>query len=405
MCSGLVPYPVRKVDVEKEARELQRKVQELLEKARRMKEDLSTKVASLPAPLLPPRKSTRGLNWDRDVLPYVREAIKHFGSMGVVPTLRTIFYYLVSKNVIPNTKNSYKHLSRKMVTWRKKGIFAWDVLIDKVRIVYGKHEVNHNLEEWRLEEYRSELEEALENLDIDKLIDMYLPSEPWFYVDKWAEQNVIVEVWIEKEALGETIKNWCNGLGVVIRVNRGYSSWTFIYNNVQQLRNVLQKVEKVIVLYLGDLDPSGVDIERFLRKALRYFGLDESKVQIIRLAVTLDQVKMYNLPPAPESMETIEKLARDPRARKYFGIDGPVTADVIQRLLEQGKAVVVELDALVAFAPNEFKKLLRETILSYWDESKYNELLQKKREFEEKAKKLRKEYKKRLKERLRQILS
>jgi hypothetical protein len=71
-------------------------------------------------------------------------------------------------------------------------------------------------------------------------------------------------------------------LYVPVCVSRGYSSWTFIYENKDLLN------PNTTVLYLGDHDPSGLDIERFTHEAMEYFGLD---FRFKRLALTYESSK------------------------------------------------------------------------------------------------------------------
>ena len=272
-------------------------------------------------------------NWNQIVEEEIPKALEFFQSEGVKPTLRTLFYRLVSLGLIPNTRSAYKQLSRKLVQARKKGLFAWDFLEDKVRYTIDKYDAT----------YRSE-----EDLTQCK----------------------------EKDALAATFDSWLSDLEITIRVNRGYSSWTFIYENVQALKRKLEDHDKIVILYAGDLDPSGVDIERFLREALDYFGITQEQVIFKRVAITEDQVDKYNLPPRPEDIQTLQKLERDPRYKKY------------------NKQYIVELDALVAIVPEEFREELRNTILQYHDEKIYEETREEAKRIREESKKIVEEYKK-----------
>jgi len=327
----------------------------------------------------------------REVLVVVDSAVAYFRGEGVKPTLRTLFYYLYSKGVIPNTRSAYKRLSTVLVNARKAGRYEWDFLEDKTRVVLGELK-DERFEDDVVERFEKTLEETLSSLDIEEMIDEtfdYL--RPWITVDKWAEQPVVPEVWIEKEALASTIQSWLKDWDIPIRVNRGYSSWTFIYNNVKALRFTLQRHEKVIVYYLGDLDPSGVDIERFLKEALDYFGLDPEEVELKRLAVTSKQVERYGLPPRPEDAETLAKLENDPRYRA-------------QRSFWE-RAYIVELDALVAYAPSEFRQFVREAVENLWDEPTYEKLDDKARELRKKANELLKEVKEKAKQKIMEELA
>lgn len=321
------------------------------------------------------------VKWDT-VLDEIDEALEYFDSQGVKPTLRTLFYYLVSKQMIPNTRSSYKTLSRKLVQARKQGRYEWDFLEDKTRVVLGSLG-DSRFRESELDEFKDRVQRKLEDLNIDDLIDRYFDfTVPYFYVDKWADQPTVCEVWIEKEALASTLQSWIGDQEVPIRVNRGYSSWTFIYNNVENLKWTLEKHDRVIIYYCGDLDPSGMDIQRFLKEAIFYFGLEDDRVELIRLAVTPEQVEAYNLPPRPEDAETIAKLQRDPRFKSY------------------SLPYIVELDALIAFAPEQFRNILIENINKIWDRSIYEKLNKKAEELRRKSYKILDDIKKKAKEKI-----
>lgn len=320
------------------------------------------------------------VDWNKVVATIKDEILPQFESQGIKPTLRTLFYALFSKGLIPNTKSAYKRLSSKLVDARKNKIFSWDFLEDKVRYVVKRYTASYPTPD-ELDYCKLRCESKLDDISIQKML------EDWFdwisvprHVGYWAKQPFTVEVWLEKDALAATIEAWTSNVN--IRVNRGYSSWTFIYNNVQYLRELLGRHEKVIILYLGDLDPSGVDIERFLREALEYFGLDNSKVELKRLAVTEEQVERYNLPPRPEDAETLAKLERDSRMAKYKG------------------KYIVELDALVVYAPDEFRRLLRDAIESYHDKEIYRKTKEEANRIAEESEKIVEEYKKKALEKI-----
>ncbi|MGC1931603.1 MAG: hypothetical protein WA667_21740 [Candidatus Nitrosopolaris sp.] len=53
--------------------------------------------------------------------------------------------------------------------------------------------------------------------------------------------------------------------------------------------------KEIHILYFGDFDPSGDDMDNHLDSALCYFGLGDIDLQ--RIAVTEEQIKEFNLPP------------------------------------------------------------------------------------------------------------
>lgn len=312
------------------------------------------------------------MKWDRQVL------VKEYNELAKKiekPTLRTFFYYLVSKNIIPNTKSAYKRLSRICVELRQRGLLPWNCFADKTRSVRGYY--HESVLDYKDIEYNKErLERQLSKLSIEKLLDEYFMTytRP---LGLWAKQDYYVEIWLEKEALSDFVYNTIVDLDIPLCINRGYSSWTFIYENVERLKTYTNK--KIVILYLGDLDPSGTDIERFCKEAMKYFGI---QFQLKRIAITEEQVEKYGLPPRPEDIETIMKLQRDPRYKSYK------------------KKYIVELDSLVAYAPEDFRKIIRDSVLHYFDKDKYEQVKKIHEEIKEEIKKLKREYIEKAKERI-----
>jgi len=304
------------------------------------------------------------IKW-KDLIPEIDAALSFFVEEGVKPSLRTLFYRLVSKQLIPNTRSAYKRLSRLLVEERKRGRFEWDILEDRTRYTLGSFDSSHPSEDDLLRSKRW-LEDELEALDLRQILEQkfkwLLPS---IRVGYWAGQPNYVELWVEKDALAQTLHNWTDGL-VPVRVMRGYSSWTYIYNSLKEISERAQD-RKVFILYIGDLDPSGVDIQRFLMESVGYFG---AKLEFHRIAVTPRQVETYNLPQRPEDSETLAKLQRDPRSRGYI-LD-----------------YVVEVDALLAFVPSEFRRLVNLEIQKLHNKRIYEQMKKQAEKIEKQAKEL-----------------
>ena len=79
-------------------------------------------------------KNNNRTNW-KEVIEEVKSSLLWFKQLGVIPTLRTMFYRLVSMEIIPNTEQSYKSLSSTMVKARKSREIPWDSFSDQGRQV------------------------------------------------------------------------------------------------------------------------------------------------------------------------------------------------------------------------------------------------------------------------------
>ncbi|MCZ7577023.1 MAG: hypothetical protein M5U18_08295 [Dehalococcoidia bacterium] len=143
----------------------------------------------------------------------------------------------------------------------------------------------------------------------------------------WDNQPEYVEIWSEKDAISGVILPVTNGWHVPLMVTRGYPSLSFMYESAQSM---LAAGRRVHVGYLGDLDPSGVDIRRNVERRLREFGAGiDPDFQV--LGVTRDQVSEYSLLTRPTKKS-------DSRSQNFSGESVEVDAiepDELRRLVEE----------------------------------------------------------------------
>lgn len=282
------------------------------------------------------------IDW-KSVVERVKFELPWFRDRDIVPTLRTLFYRLVSLEVIPKTSQVYKQLSSVTVKARKTGKLRWDSFSDEGRLVLMDY----------VEEYRTP--HQFVQVGIDFLKD----ASQNYTVPRWYKQPHYVEVWIEKLALANTFSSFLKGRDVRITVNRGYSGWSFLYENCMRLLEIKRSGKEIHVLYLGDFDPSGDDMDNHLDSALCYFGLGDIDLQ--RVAVKEEQIEQFNLPVVPENQQTIKKVKSDTRTNSFIE--------------KYGKLYVVELDALLAIVPDEFKRILQESVDQFFDQRIYQAVL------------------------------
>jgi hypothetical protein len=263
------------------------------------------------------------MNYDKLVC-FVNEILKQY-TMKL--TLRQLYYRLVSKNLIPNTKSSYKGLSSQLVKARENGDVDGSRIEDRSRKVQGY------------------ADHGYDNIDdfISSLISNFKDSWSSYSKPMWADQPNKVMVALEKDALSRLFLDVANGFRVQVYATRGYGSYTFVKDMAGDLYTGDDKEN--VILYFGDYDPSGRDIERDLKDRLvRYYG--RTNFTVIRIALTPEQIQQYNLPPMPEDAATLKKLSRDTRT-KIYGLEYAVELDAIEPSVLQGlirRAIVSKID-------------------------------------------------------------
>ena len=181
-------------------------------------------------------------------------------------TVRQVYYQLVSRQVIENKRTAYQKVSDLLVDARKSGAIPWGWVEDRLRRPRA-------VGMWR------------------DLADFAETARRAYRRDVWAAQSVYIEVWLEKDALSGIFEDVLRDYGVTLNVGRGYDGWDSIHNAAVRYA---QRGCPVTVLYFGDFDPSGEDMVRSLRDRLGELGSDP---EIIKCALTPDDVTRYNLPP------------------------------------------------------------------------------------------------------------
>lgn len=212
-------------------------------------------------------------NFKDDKLVLIRQAAdicEAYERQGIPMSLRQLYYQLVSKNLIENSKPSYNALGSAVSDGRIAGLISWTAIEDRGRNLQG---LNH---------FESP-EQAITNL------------KRRYSIDKWANQYNRCEVWVEKEALVDVVGIICNQLEVDFFACKGYNSQSEQWRAGQRFADYVRKGQRPVVFHLGDHDPSGIDMTRDNRERIEMFA--GTPVQVIRLALNMSQVDTYKPPP------------------------------------------------------------------------------------------------------------
>jgi len=229
-------------------------------------------------------------------------------------TVRQVYYQLVSRQVVENTRSRYQAVSDALVDARLEGTIPWTWIEDRLRRP-------RRVSMW------------------DDLAAFAETARRAYRRDVWATQECYLEVWLEKDALSGIFEDVLSGYGVTLNVGRGYDGWSSIRNAAGRF----QSYDDVTILYFGDFDPSGEDMVRSLRDRLAQLG---STPDIEKVSLTLEDIERYSLPP------NFTK-ATDTRRNAFVAKNGDVSVeldalrvDVLRNRLTEEVERNMNLDAL-----------------------------------------------------------
>ena len=248
-------------------------------------------------------------------LEIINKIIEEYSEQGYKLTLRQLYYQLVSRDIIANNLKEYAKLSNLLVQGRMAGIVDWDAIEDRIRVPY--------LPYW-----------------VHDVADAIKDTINQYRLDRLENQEVYIEVWVEKDALSGVLKRITSHYHINLMVNRGYSSCTAMHDASERIKNK-QDDKECYILYLGDHDPSGVDMVRDIRDRLAEFG---AEAEVIRIALTQEQIKQYNPPPNPAKI-------KDPRAKDYISKFGntswevdALNPDILHKIIRKEVEGLINLD-------------------------------------------------------------
>jgi hypothetical protein len=219
------------------------------------------------------------------------QILNEYVAAGYTITVRTLYYQLVSRDVIPNREESYKNLTGLVNDARMAGLLDWDVIEDR-----GRRPVVRP----RWGSGRHFLESVL----------------PQYHSDLWKNQEERVLVVVEKDALAGVLERTCREYDVPLLAAKGYPSASSVRDLVHdQIFPYITKGwkhrsepgellpredrQRIVILHLGDHDPSGIDMSRDLEGRLRVFNERWCTVTFRRIALNMAQIEEVNPPPNP----------------------------------------------------------------------------------------------------------
>ena len=284
-----------------------------------------------------PRLPNGNIDWKRVLIDHAQPITAD----QIAPnTNRGLMYILESKGILK--KSDYNGLTDHLVQWRKDGDVGWDDVADGS----GRGIINDFSSFEDRGTFVNSQVDFLKNSGEQYQIRL---MDEW----RWHGQPHYVLFMVEKHAVAGTVAAHTLGNYVKVAFNRGDSGWGYMEKLCRELEEELYYVdiqtgirkerETIHIFYLGDDDKCGRDMDDLIRRQLEFFGFGISRpgflcgIEFKRIAVIPSQIQEYCLP-----------------------VD-----------FQTGKGH--EIDALNAFNPQKFKRLLLDHITPYFDQDIHKE--------------------------------
>jgi hypothetical protein len=242
-------------------------------------------------------------------------------------TVRQVYYQLVSRQVIENSGGSYQAMCNAIRDARLEGLIPWEYIEDRLRRP-------RRVSMW------SDLQDFGETVRRS------------YRRDIWDTQPMLLEAWLEKDALSGIFEEELEPFGITLNVGRGYDGWSSIHGASERYGagDGTGGGKHVVILYFGDHDPSGDDMLRSLRDRLASLG---SHPDIERVAILHEDIERYDLPPNFAN-------SSDTRARGFIAAYGnqaveldALPVDVLRQRLIEAITSRMDMDALAAVQRRE----------------------------------------------------
>jgi hypothetical protein len=280
-----------------------------------------------------------------------KELKQEMGDEDFRPAIRTIWYDLVSEHRIDNNENKNKKFDERITEARHLGIIRPDAFSD---------------------ETRPDLDEPP-----DQAPEEYAMQQAQWIVyatqnytkPRWRNQKYHVLVLLEKLAQSDMVKHILADKQVTLMVARGNNSYTRnfeLYARLLQIQRATGK--KIVLLYLGDWDPSGDVMDETIVDYLNRFGRRYQKLnyQFERVAVLAEHETAFGvtLPSKP-----------DARVYELDSLGRPKDKNAARFKARYGVIKQIELDALTSrqLLPH-FRILLRDKVDSFWEENVWEKI-------------------------------
>lgn len=244
--------------------------------------------------------------------------VQEYSAQGYKLTVRQIYYQLVARGHVENTVRSYENVQGMLNNARLTGLIDWDAIEDRTR----------------------EITERGHWTDGTSILRA---CEQSYHEDMWNDQETRVFVIVEKEALAGVLERACRQWDVPLLAARGYPSATTLRDLAKT--RIMRASQRIVILHLGDHDPSGIDMSRDLVERLTLFSRERVSIDFRRLALNMEQVEEQQPPPNPAKVTD----SRYEQYRREYGEESweldALPPSYLHRLVSEEVQTLIDWDA------------------------------------------------------------
>lgn len=194
-------------------------------------------------------------------------------------SVRHIYYRAVVAGIVPKTHNGYQKVQREILRLRRSGRLPYEWISDEGRRAHWPDVQRSPARalEYLAESYR---------------------RDPW---QQFGSPRV--EIWCESESIAGVLMPLKDEFAVPIFPLKGQGSDTFVWDAATSY----YLGRPVVVLYAGDYDPAGLQIDSQLEGKLRHHARDGVRIEFERVSITHEQAtQLQVLGTAPKQRHWVD---------------------------------------------------------------------------------------------------
>lgn len=166
-----------------------------------------------------------------------------------------------------------------------------------------------------------------------------------YWRDLLQSQPNQIELVGEKLTVEKILKRAAAEYCVSVSIGKGYAPLDVRHKMVQRFKK--SGKEKLVILYVSDFDPEGRDMPTAFARSLRDdFGIEEDRIQLVRVALNPEQISELNLPPmmkAKKDSSRYEKFAAS-HGDDVYELEA-VPPETLQQFVSDAILSVLDVDA------------------------------------------------------------